>query len=96
MRTEAKARECHHRNARAISATRSRVANTKAVYSYIKSGGRVATRGRPLADAWLYQDYQRSGPDLGHAGGMSYDGLSCGQGPIRDCIGRGQRIKRRK
>ena len=93
MRAEAKARECHHRNARTISATRSRVANTKAVYSYIKSGGRVVTRGRPLADAWLYQ---RSGPDLGHAGGMSYDGPSGGQGPIRDCIGRGQRIKGRK
>ena len=33
-------------------------------YGHIKSGDRVAHRGRPLADAWLYQEHQRSDPDV--------------------------------
>jgi hypothetical protein len=33
---------------------------------------------------------------LGHANSVSYDAPSCGRGPIRNCIGRGQRVKRRK
>jgi hypothetical protein len=33
---------------------------------------------------------------LGHANSASYDASSCGRGPIRNCIGRGQRVKRRK
>jgi hypothetical protein len=33
---------------------------------------------------------------LGHTDIVSYDGPSCGRGPIRNCIGRGQRVKRCK
>lgn len=33
-------------------------------YANIKSGDRAAHRGRPLADAWLYQDHQRVDPDV--------------------------------
>jgi hypothetical protein len=33
---------------------------------------------------------------LGHTDIVSYDAPSCGRGPIRNCIGRGQRVKRRK
>lgn len=36
----------------------------QAGYGNIKSGDRAAHRGRPLADAWLYQDSQRSDPDV--------------------------------
>ena len=34
--------------------------------------------------------------DLGHANSVSYDASSYGRGPIRNRIGRGQRVKRRK
>jgi hypothetical protein len=30
---------------------------------------------------------------LGHANGVSYDAPSCGRGPIRNYISRGQRFK---
>jgi hypothetical protein len=33
---------------------------------------------------------------LGHANSVSYDAPSCGRGPIRNCIGKGQRVKRRE
>jgi hypothetical protein len=36
----------------------------KADYGRIKSGHRAAHRGRPLADAWLYQEHQRSDTDV--------------------------------
>jgi hypothetical protein len=37
---------------------------------------------------------ERSG--LGCANSVSYDAPSCGRGPIRGCIGRGQRVERGK
>jgi len=36
----------------------------KADYGRIKSGDRAAHRGRPLADAWLYQEHQRFDTDV--------------------------------
>jgi hypothetical protein len=33
---------------------------------------------------------------LGHANSVSYDALSCGRGLIRNCISRGQHVKRGK
>ena len=33
---------------------------------------------------------------LGYPNSVSYDALSCARGPIRNCIDRGQRVKRRK
>jgi hypothetical protein len=36
----------------------------EAGYGHIKSGDRAGHRGRPLADAWLYHDHQRSDHDV--------------------------------
>jgi hypothetical protein len=33
-------------------------------HAHIKSGDRAAHRGRPLADAWLYGNHQRSDPEV--------------------------------